>query len=81
MPPHELLDWLNANPFTPFRLHLTDGRTVDIVGPNQMLPGRQSAVIGIPLAEDPRFYDRHTTVSLLHVASIEPITTTSSTNG
>ena len=70
---NELLEWLEARPFAPFRLFLSDGRTFEIRGANQVWPGRQTALIGFPSAEDPRLIDRHTTVSLLHVVSIEPI--------
>jgi hypothetical protein len=73
MPLHDLLEWIEAKPFSPFRLNLTDGRKVDITNPNQIWPGRQSAMIGIQSPEDQRIYERHFTISLLHVISIDPI--------
>jgi hypothetical protein len=73
IPASDLLEWLEAKPFMPFRLHLSDGRTFDIRGANQVWPGRQTAVLGFPSADDPRLIDRHTTVSLLHIVSVEPL--------
>lgn len=73
IPANDLLEWLGVKPFTPFRLFLSDGRTFDIRDPNHVWPGRQTAVPGFPAADDPRLIDRHTTVSLLHVVSIDPL--------
>ena len=73
IPAQDLLEWLDAKPFAPFRLFLSDGRTFDIRDPNRVWPGRQTAVVGLPAADDPRLIDRHTTVSLLHIVSIEPL--------
>jgi hypothetical protein len=75
MPLQDLLEWVNAKPFAPFRMHLTDGRVVDVTNPHQIWPGRQSALIGYLSAEDPQVYERHVTVGLLHIVSIEPLAT------
>jgi hypothetical protein len=73
MPLQDLLDWIKADPFVPFRMCLTNGQAIDIHAPSMIWPGRQSALIGFPNPIDPHVYDRHITVGLLHIASIEPL--------
>jgi hypothetical protein len=76
MAPEELLTALHERPFQPFRIHLTDGRTLDVRRPEMVLAGRRSAVIGLPApGADELLYDRRVTVDLLHIVSLEPIQT------
>ena len=79
MPSNELLEWLEAKPFTAFRLFLSDGRTFDIRDPNRVWPGRQTAMLGLPAADDPRLIDRHTAISLFHIVYVEPLDPTTAT--
>ena len=51
----ELLDWLNANPFEPFRLKLTNGDAIHVTKPQDMLTGHRSAIIGVPSPGNARF--------------------------
>jgi hypothetical protein len=63
---------LNAQPFVPFRLWLSDGGSVDVRSRELVFPGRRFAIIG--LLEDnatDSVYDRYTTVWYLHVARHE----------
>ena len=74
MPPEKLLAALKEKPFRPFRVALTDGRTFDIHHPGMVMPGRRSAVIGIPApGETETYYDHTVTVDLLHIVSLEPV--------
>lgn len=73
VPLQDLVDWISASPFAPFRLRLTNGQAYDIHGPHMIWPGRQSVLIGFPSPTEPFVYDRHVTVGLLHIASIEPL--------
>jgi hypothetical protein len=76
MAPEELLMALRERPFRPFRISLTDGRTLDLRHPEMVLPGRRSAVIGVPAAgETEPLYDQRITVDLLHIVSLEPLST------
>lgn len=63
---------LEARPFVPFRLHLSDGRSVPVPSREMVLPGRNFAVVGIP---DPRsaenLADVWTTVWYMHVTGTE----------
>jgi hypothetical protein len=69
-----LLEWENAEPFQPFRLHLSDGRHFDILNANLVWTGRRTVMIGFP--DDPTEPDvpsLHKTIDLLHIVSIEPV--------
>jgi len=65
---------LNARPFVPFRLVLSDGGTIEIKSPELVWPSRQLAIIGFldPEAKDV-LIDRWTTVWYLHVTRAEQI--------
>lgn len=70
----DLIQWVEAEPFAPFRLVLTDGRMFDIRDRHMLWPGRRSARIGIP--DDPAEPDvpgRHITVAMLHIVRVEPL--------
>lgn len=73
MPLEDLLDWLKAKPFVPFKVTLSNGTGYEIHQPSQMLPGRQSVLIGFPNPTDPWVYDKHVTVGLIHINNIEPL--------
>ena len=78
MAPEELLKALRERPFRPFRIALTDGRALEVRHPEMVLPGRRSAVIGIPApGEAEALYDDRITVDLLHIVSLEPLRTAS----
>lgn len=82
MAPEELLVALRVRPFQPFRISLTDGRTVDVRHPEMVLPGRRSAVIGLPApGETEPLYDHRITIDLLHIVSLEPIQPAAKPNG
>ncbi len=69
-----MLNFLRKQPFQPFRMNLTDGRTYDISHPELAMVGRSSLAIGQmrPQEAEP-IYDRMVTVSLLQIMQIEPI--------
>jgi hypothetical protein len=66
---------LDAQPFQPFRLYLSDGGSVDVRSREQVFPLRNGAVIGLldPQATDTVF-DRFTIVWYLHVSRVEMLT-------
>ena len=70
----DLVQWVEAEPFDPFRLVMTDGRKFDIRSPRMIWPGKRSVLIGFP--DDPTEADvpgRHITVAMLHVVRVEPL--------
>jgi hypothetical protein len=73
MRPDDLLNQLRKRPFQPFRLALTDGRSYEVPHPELAMIGRSTVIIGLarPGEAEPVF-DRHVTVSLLHIMQIEP---------
>lgn len=70
----DLMEWVEADPFVPFRLHLSDGRHIEIPHASLIWPGRRTAMIGI--ADNPAEPDvpgAHQTLALVHIVSIEPM--------
>lgn len=73
--PADLRALLQARPFVPFRLWLSDGGFVDVRSPEVVMQGKRFAIIGI-LDADTRdlLIDRYTTVWYLHVTRHEMLT-------
>ena len=75
MRPDDLLFWIRAAPFRPFRMHLVGGKSYEIRHPEMLRVGRTSVNIysfaGKP--EDP--YERVEMASLVLIERIEPIET------
>jgi hypothetical protein len=65
---------LNATPFVPFRLVLSDGGTVEVRSREVVILGRHFAVIGLldPSATD-TLIDHWTTVWYMHVTRAEQL--------
>ena len=65
---------VQARPFVPFRLIMSEGGTVDVRSPEVVLLGRRFAVVGLldPNATD-TLLERWTTVWYLHVARVEQL--------
>jgi hypothetical protein len=79
MRPQDFREHLRTQPFRPFRVTLTDGRTYEVLHPELAMVGHSTVAIGLarPNAAEPVF-DRLVTVSLLHIMQIEPIVPASS---
>ncbi|MGA2702239.1 MAG: hypothetical protein ABSH35_14235 [Isosphaeraceae bacterium] len=74
MRPEDVREFLKRQPFQPFRLTLTDGRSYDILHPELALVGRSWVGVGLARPGDPEgVADRLVTVSLLHIMQIEPL--------
>ena len=59
-------------PFVRFRLHLSEGKSVDVRHPELVLPGRQYFVVGIPEADRAELpFDRSQMVFYMHVSRVE----------
>ncbi len=67
MRPEDLSGLLRAQPFIPFRIHMTDGKFFDIVHPEAVMLFRTHAIIG--LRPDPKrnYYTATEQIALLHV--------------
>jgi hypothetical protein len=69
---NDLRTLLNTQPFVPFRLHLSDGSSVDVRSKEVVLLARYHAVIGLldPDATDTVF-DRWAVIWYMHVTRVE----------
>jgi hypothetical protein len=69
---NSMLTLVDARPFVPFRLILSDGGSVEVRSSEFVLPAKHLAVIGLvdPNASG-RLMDRWTTVWYMHVTRIE----------
>jgi hypothetical protein len=70
--PGDLAALLAARPFVSFRLHLSDGGSVEVRSPEVVSVGRRFALVGLldPGATDTLF-DRWAVVWYLHVTRVE----------
>jgi hypothetical protein len=68
--PYEILDYLTARPFRPFRLNMVSGKTYDIRHPEMVKVGATTLVAFTYLSNDEESRDRWETVSLTLIETI-----------
>lgn len=69
----ELRGWVDAEPFVPFRIVMTDGRAFEVRSPNLLWPGRDTALVGLPdNPAEPDVPGHHVSVTMLHIIRVEP---------
>ena len=73
MTPQEVLNYVQASPFRPFRIRMNSGRTFDIRHPEMVRVGRRDLLIFTFVRDTPNVYDRWENVSLLRIESISPL--------
>jgi len=74
MRPEDVREFLRRQPFQPFRLTLTDGRTYDVMHPELAMVGRSWVQVGLARPGDPEnIAERLISVSLLDIMQIEPL--------
>ena len=66
----ELKVRMNAQPFVPFRVCMSDGKTYDITNHDMMLVTRNSVLVGVTLDPD-EIAERFVQCALLHITRIE----------
>jgi hypothetical protein len=69
----DIREWLDARPFVPFRICLTDGKHFEILHPEFVLLTRAVLEIGISRHNGSRLVDQIARVSLPHVVRVETI--------
>jgi len=74
MRPDELLALIRVRPFSPLRIHVTDGKAYDIHHPDQVIVLRGRVDIGVGADPDTGAAERVDHVSLLHVVRVEELT-------
>ena len=70
MSSQQILTYVKAQPFRPFRLIMTSGRTVDVRHPEMVRVGRDYLMLFTFVSDSPDIVDDWQTVSLLLVESI-----------
>jgi hypothetical protein len=65
--------WIDAEPFQPFRIVMTDGKSFDITNPMLVWPGANTVMVGFPAQKDPDAHDHHRTLSMSHIVRLEPM--------
>jgi hypothetical protein len=77
MGPQDLQSELKKDPFQPFRIVTTSGKSYDITAEDRpmLLVGKRSVIIGMRVPETDPFFDRYEVVSLVHIIRLEPIPT------
>ncbi len=70
MSPQEILRYVRAQPFRPFRIQMVSGRTFEIRHPEMVRVGRRDLLIFKFVADSPEVYDDWDAVSLLLIESI-----------
>ena len=71
----DIREFQRRQPFVPYRITLTDGRTYDVLHPELAMVGYSSMLLGQRRADEMDVvYDRFVTVSIAHVMQIEELT-------
>lgn len=74
MNPEALAGELNRDPFIPLRLHLSDGRKVEITNPDEAMISNLSVYLFKVRRDRRHLADETQLVSLRHIVSVEQLT-------
>jgi len=70
MSTQDVLNYVKARPFRPFRIKMVSGRDFDVRHSEMVRVGRNSLMVFSFLSDDPDVYDKWETASLVLVESI-----------
>lgn len=73
MTPQDVLQYVKAEPFCPFRLHMASGNTFDVRHPEMVRVGRFSLILFTFVSDNPAIHDRWETVSLTLIEHISQL--------
>ena len=71
MRPEDIRDLNRRQPFQPYRIHITGGKTYEINHPDQVLVLRSRLIIGV--GGDDNIPDGSEHISLIHIVRIEDL--------
>ena len=71
--PRIVLDFVTAEPFRPFRMHVASGRIFEVGHPEMVRVGRSSVTVHLKPEGDQAAGERWQEVSLMLLESIEPV--------
>ena len=73
MTSQEVLNYLQVQPFRPFRIRMNSGRAFDIRHPEMVRVGRRDLLIFTFASDSPEVYDRWENLSLVLIESLAPL--------
>lgn len=74
MRPEDILRFLRARPFEPFRIYMSDGSTFDIKHPELALVERSTVLVGVPGPQGPDGpLERTVFCALMHITRAEKV--------
>jgi hypothetical protein len=73
MTPRNMMDFVAAEPFRPFRIHMASGRTFEIRHQEMIKVGRSSVTVYSRPEDDASQSERWQEVSLMLLESVEPM--------
>ncbi|MBY0521769.1 MAG: hypothetical protein K2R98_00130 [Gemmataceae bacterium] len=73
MTSQEVLNYVQAAPFRPFRIRMNSGRTFDIHHPEMVRVGRRDLLVFTFVGDSPEVYDRWENLSLILIESLSPL--------
>ncbi len=73
--PRIVLDFVTAEPFRPFRMHVATGRTFEVGHPEMVRVGRSSVTVHMKPEGESNSAERWQDVSLMLLESLEPLET------
>jgi hypothetical protein len=74
MSPESIRSMLDRRPFLPFRIHVDEGTSCDVVRPEWCLVCRASVMIGIKRPDSPgEFFDVPVFIANRHITRLEPL--------
>jgi hypothetical protein len=71
MSPQDLIDLLRRQPFAPFRIYASDGRTYDVRHPDQALVSWSRVIL--PLSTRDEIPERFEHLALTHIIRVEEL--------
>ena len=73
MRPEDVREHLEKQPFEPFRIFMSDQKTLDVRHPDMCIVSRSTAYVGVPDPKRKRVAVRVAHCSLIHITLIEPL--------
>jgi hypothetical protein len=74
MPPQEIRKFIGRTPFMPFRLHVSDGSSYDVMEPLGVYVDMLHVEVGVAHDEATGLYRESVWIAPNHVTRIEPLT-------
>lgn len=78
---NEIVSYLKAEPFRPFRIHIAGGATFDVRHPEMARVGQTSMILFTFVSDNPEIFDRWDTVSLVLMERVSQLESTAASNG